>query len=115
MGRVLQFGLSGGLKELASSIREDVSSAGLVLIRDQSLSEEQFKEFITTLRSTVQHKHKSGQSDLMKLDATREKEKVVVNRGPLPLHTDGILLGTHLDLIILYASEFSNLPGRAIP
>ena len=36
---------------------------------------------------------------------------MVTGRGPLPLHTDGLLVGERVDLIILYAAEFSDTPG----
>lgn len=42
---------------------------------------------------------------------TREKGNLVLGQGPLPLHTDGIFVGHLPDLILLYASEFSDQPG----
>lgn len=48
---------------------------------------------------------------LMSKHATREKGKVVVGRGPLPLHTDGILLRKHPNLIVLYACKFDDRSG----
>ncbi|KAB8290412.1 hypothetical protein EYC80_010845 [Monilinia laxa] len=47
----------------------------------------------------------------MKLGATREKGNVVLGRGPLPLHTDGIFVGHRPDMVILYASEFEDELG----
>ncbi|WP_333492483.1 TauD/TfdA dioxygenase family protein [Streptomyces camelliae] len=48
---------------------------------------------------------------MLKLNASRDEGKVVTGRGPLPIHTDGLLVGERVDLIILYAAEFSDAPG----
>ena len=47
----------------------------------------------------------------MKLPATREKGNVVLGRGPLSSHTDGLFIGHRPELIMLYAAEFSDAPG----
>lgn len=64
-----------------------------------------------SLGDRVDHKFGEGQADLLKLNASRDKGKVVTGRGPLPVHTDGLLVGERVDLIILYAAEFSDVPG----
>ena len=111
LGVVLESNIPANMEELADVLRTNATRVGLTLAKGVCLDEEQFKVLVHCLGNPVQHRYKTGQADLMKLDATREKGKVVVGRGPLPLHTDGILLGKYPDLIILYASEFADKPG----
>ena len=98
----------GDLTELAKTVQTETRRAGFILVKNLSLSEDQFKFLVNNIGAPVVHNFKTGASDLMKLNATREKGNVVLGRGPLPLHTDGIFVGHRPDLIILYASEFSS-------
>lgn len=99
------------LGKLSETLLESLKGAGFVLVKNLPLAEEQFKSLVHCLGDPVQHKWKTGSSDLMKLNATHDKGNVVLGRGPLPLHTDGILIGQYPDLIMLYAAEFSDEPG----
>ncbi|KAA8575940.1 hypothetical protein EYC84_006105 [Monilinia fructicola] len=104
-------GDSSNLTELSKTIREGASTSGLILVRNLPLAEDDFKTLVRGIGNPVVHKFKTGGSDLMKLGATREKGNVVLGRGPLPLHTDGIFVGHRPDMVILYASEFSDELG----
>lgn len=104
-------GAAGDLAELSNIIQKETGRSGFVLVKNLPLDEDQFKILVNGIGEPVIHKFKTGGSDLMKLNATREKGNVVLGRGPLPLHTDGIFVGHRPDLIILYASEFSDHPG----
>lgn len=104
-------GTAGDLTELANIIQMETRRAGFVLVKNLPLDEEQFMFLVNGIGAPVIHKFKTGGSDLMKLDATRDKGNVVLGRGPLPLHTDGIFVGYRPDIIILYASEFYDHPG----
>ena len=61
-------------------------------------------------------KFETGGSDLMILGATREQGNVVLSRVPLLLHTEGVLVGHQPDMVLLYASKFSDEPksGKTI-
>ena len=111
LGAVVDSDLPTDTAKFAKFMSKHATRAGFVLARDLQLSEKNFKTLVQALGDPVQHRYKTGQADLMKLDATREKGKVVVGRGPLPLHTDGILLGKHPDLIVLYACKFEDKSG----
>ncbi|TDZ35563.1 Carboxymethylproline synthase [Colletotrichum spinosum] len=99
------------LGKLSETLLGSLEGAGFVLVKNLPLAEEQFKSLVHRLGDPVRHKWKTGSSDLMKLNATHDKGNVVLGRGPLPLHTDGILIGQHPDLIMLYAADFSDEPG----
>ncbi|MFD3534772.1 TauD/TfdA family dioxygenase [Streptomyces sp. NPDC058664] len=111
MGALLPRTPGGSVEELAARAKEAALASGCVLVRDVELDEDDFKLLVRSLGDTVDHKFGEGQADLLKLNASREEGKVVTGRGPLPLHTDGLLVGEQVDLIILYAAEFSDAPG----
>ncbi|KAJ5312431.1 hypothetical protein PENANT_c027G06653 [Penicillium antarcticum] len=96
---------------LVKTILENSASSRFVLVRNLDLSEDGFRSVVRALGEPVQHKFQTGGSDLMKLPATREKGNVVLGRGMLPAHTDGLFVGHRPDLLMLYASEFNDLPG----
>jgi len=96
---------------LVKQILSVSASERFVLVRNLDLSEDAFRYVVRALGEPVQHKFQTGSSDLMKLPATREKGNVVLGRGMLPCHTDGLFVGHRPDLLMLYASEFSDLPG----
>ncbi|MFE0642944.1 TauD/TfdA dioxygenase family protein [Streptomyces sp. NPDC058877] len=111
MGAIVPWTPGGALGDLAARAKEAALANGCVLVRGVELDEEAFKLLVRSLGDTVDHKFGEGQADLLKLDASRDEGKVVTGRGPLPLHTDGLLVGEQVDLIILYAAEFSDAPG----
>lgn len=111
MGALLPWEPGDTLEAAGHRIRRAAMDTGCALVRGLTLDEEQFKLLVRSLGTTVDHRFGEGQADLLKLNASREEGKVVTGRGPLPLHTDGLLVGERVDLIILYAAEFSDAPG----
>jgi (5R)-carbapenem-3-carboxylate synthase len=111
MGALLPWSPGAPLQDLARRARQAALDSGCALVRGMDLNEDDFKVLVRSLGDRVAHKFGEGQADLLKLDASRDKGKVVTGRGPLPLHTDGLLVGERVDLIVLYASEFSDAPG----
>jgi carboxymethylproline synthase len=102
---------ASSLQTLAQTILSSVSDARFVLVKNLTLSEGAFKSIVRALGEPVIHKFQTGGSDLMKLPATHDKGNVVLGRGMLPAHTDGLFVGHRPDLLMLYASEFSDLAG----
>ncbi len=97
-----------------TTIRDVAVSMGVALVKGLKLNESTFRELVASLGVKVSYEDDDadvgyGFSDVLHLDGTREEGKVITGRGPLPLHTDGILLGTQVDLIILYAERVANL------
>jgi (5R)-carbapenem-3-carboxylate synthase len=111
MGAVVPWEPGGSLDALGHALRGAALEGGCALVKGVELDEERFKRLVHTVGNTVDHKFGEGQADLLKLNASRDKGKVVTGRGALPIHTDGLLVGERVDLIILYAAEFSDLPG----
>ncbi|WP_228454072.1 TauD/TfdA family dioxygenase [Streptomyces alkaliphilus] len=104
-------GSDGSIPELAQRAKQAALHRGCALVRGLTLDEDAFKLLVRALGDTADHRFGEGQADLLKLNASREEGKIVTGRGPLPLHTDGLLVGSRVDLIILYAAEFSDAPG----
>ena len=97
-----------------TDVREAVLEHGVVLLRNQRFNEQRFRQFVEGLGDKVHYAESNakvgyGFADILNLDGTHDKEKVITGRGSLPLHTDGILLGTQVDLIILYAAQIENI------
>ncbi|MFF5897123.1 TauD/TfdA dioxygenase family protein [Streptomyces argenteolus] len=111
MGSLLACDPQDSVEDLALSARRAALETGCALMRGVRLDEDGFRLLVRSLGDTVDHKFGEGQADLLKLNASRDKDKVVTGRGALPLHTDGLLVGERVDLIILYAAEFSDVPG----
>ncbi|MFB8027806.1 TauD/TfdA dioxygenase family protein [Streptomyces sp. NPDC056465] len=111
MGALLPWDPATSVQDLARRARRVALDSGCALVRGVELDEADFKVLVRSLGDRVDHKFGEGQADLLKLDASRDKGKVVTGRGPLPVHTDGLLVGERVDLIVLYAAEFSDVPG----
>ncbi|WP_017902386.1 TauD/TfdA family dioxygenase [Pseudomonas asplenii] len=97
-----------------NAVRQAVLDHGVTLLQNLELDTHGFRQFVESLGDKVsyaedQAKVGYGFADILNLDGTHDKEKVITGRGSLPLHTDGILLGTQVDLIILYAAEVRNI------
>lgn len=108
MGRLLQS--SAGEPLPAAEIAEITMSAGAVVITDAEFEEDEFRAFVGGLGSKVSYEDEHAQvgygfGDLLHLDGNKDEGKVITGRGPIPLHTDGVLLGRQVDMIILYAKE----------
>jgi alpha-ketoglutarate-dependent taurine dioxygenase len=101
----------GAVEELAQRSQEAALTSGVALTRGLDFTEEAFQRLVHLLGQTVDHKFGEGQADLLLLNASRDEGKVVTGRGPLPLHTDGLLVGEQVDLIVLYAKDFADEPG----
>ncbi|MFE4975174.1 TauD/TfdA family dioxygenase [Kitasatospora sp. NPDC056651] len=111
MGAVIPWSPGRPVEELAQRTKRAALGSGCALVRGLALAEGDFKLLVRSLGETVDHKFGEGGADLLKLNASRDEGKVVTGRGPLPIHTDGLLVGERVDLIILYAAEFSDAPG----
>ncbi|KUM87088.1 MULTISPECIES: TauD/TfdA family dioxygenase [Streptomyces] len=111
MGALLPWNPGTSVQDLARQARAAALDSGCALVRGIDLREDDFKLLVRSLGDRADHKFGEGQADLLKLDASRDKGKVVTGRGPLPLHTDGLLVGSRVDLIILYAADFADTPG----
>lgn len=97
-----------------TTIRQAVLDHGVALLRDVQFDELSFRRFVEGLGDKVSYADVNaevgyGFADILKLDGTHDKEKVITGRGSLPLHTDGVLLGTQVDLIILYAANVNGI------
>lgn len=97
-----------------AAVRQAVLDHGVTLLRNVHFDEDSFRQFVESLGDKVSYDEGNanvgyGFADILKLDGTHDKEKVITGRGSLPLHTDGILLGTQVDLIILYAADVANI------
>lgn len=97
-----------------TAIRQAVLDHGVTLLRNVQFDEVSFRRFVESLGDKVSYadgnaKVGYGFADILKLDGTHDKEKVITGRGSLPLHTDGVLLGTQVDLIILYAANVKGI------
>ncbi|KAF3996235.1 TauD/TfdA dioxygenase family protein [Glaciimonas immobilis] len=93
-----------------SALLNVVLKSGIALIHNVDLTEASFRSFVEKIGKKIEYKEEKalvgyGFSDILKIDGTPEDGKVITGRGKLPLHTDGILLNTQVDLIILYASD----------
>lgn len=98
----------------AEAIGETAMRTGAALVKGVKFDETSFRDFVGSLGDTVSYEQDDadvgyGFTDVLHLDGTRESGKGITGRGPLPLHTDGVLLGTQVDLIILYAAEVRDL------
>ncbi|MFI8608147.1 TauD/TfdA dioxygenase family protein [Pseudomonas sp. NPDC077649] len=96
------------------AIRQAVLDHGVTLLQNVRFDESSFRQFVESLGDKVSYSENNakvgyGFTDILNLDGTHDKEKVITGRGSLPLHTDGILLGTQVDLIILYAADVKNI------
>ncbi len=97
-----------------TAIRRAVLNYGMTLLRNVHFDEGGFRRFVESLGDKVSYADDNatigyGFADILKLDGTHDQEKVITGRSSLPLHTDGVLLGTQVDLIILYAAEVRNI------
>lgn len=97
-----------------AAVRQAVLDHGVTLLQNVQLDESSFRQFVESLGDKVSYAEDNakvgyGFADILKLDGTHDKEKVITGRGSLPLHTDGILLGTQVDLIILYAEDVKDI------
>jgi len=97
--------------QLARAVRDAALETGFVLVDGLDLSRDDFQTLVHEMGSAVASKYREGRSDLLELKASREQGKVITGRGPLPIHTDGLLIGQQTDLIILYAADFDDRPG----
>ncbi|KAA6172969.1 TauD/TfdA family dioxygenase [Pseudomonas marginalis] len=96
-----------------TTVRQAVLDHGVTLLRNIHFDEKNFRQFVESLGDKVLYAENNakvgyGFADILSLDGTLDKEKVITGRGSLPLHTDGIMLGTQVDLIILYAADVKN-------
>ncbi|MDD0976703.1 TauD/TfdA family dioxygenase [Pseudomonas fontis] len=95
-------------------VRQAVLDHGVSLLRNVRFDDHSFQRFVESLGDKVSYVDDNAQvgygfSDILKLNGTHDKDKVITGRGSLPLHTDGILLGTQVDLIILYAEDVQGI------
>jgi alpha-ketoglutarate-dependent taurine dioxygenase len=96
----------------AKAVRHAACERGFTLMRGCRFDEDSFRRFVNDLGSTVRYEKDNasvgyGFADVLYLDGSSDHGKVVTGQGGLPLHTDGVLLGTQVDLIILFAQRAS--------
>lgn len=96
---------------LGKAILRHLKDARFIVVKKLKLDEDSYQALVRQLGEPVPHKFLTGTSSLMKLPATRDKGHVVLGRGMLPFHTDGIFVGHRPDVLSLYAAEFSDVPG----
>ena len=99
------------LAELAHEILSNVNEKGLVLVKNLSLTRDNFKELVNLLGTTTENKYLSGSSELLDLNSDPDPEKSVTGSVALPLHTDGLLVRTRPKYTILYCNEFNQDEG----
>ncbi|WP_017478631.1 TauD/TfdA family dioxygenase [Pseudomonas sp. PAMC 26793] len=97
-----------------SAVRQAVLDHGVALLQNLEFDQNSFRQFVESLGDKVSYAEDKakvgyGFADILNLDGSHDKEKVITGRGSLPLHTDGILLGTQVDLIILYAADVKDI------
>lgn len=107
--------VTGGTTDPAT-VRTLALSTGVVVAPGMRFTEDEFRTFVAGLGDTVSYEDDEaavgyGFTDILHLFGDRDQDKVITGRGGLPLHTDGILLGTQVDLIVLFASEVRELAG----
>jgi (5R)-carbapenem-3-carboxylate synthase len=108
MGRVLRWDRDDPLP--AAAIAEITMTRGAVVIPEVAFDEEEFRTFVAGLGSKVSYEDEHAQvgygfGDLLHLDGNEDEGKVITGRGPIPLHTDGVLLERQVDMIILFAKQ----------
>lgn len=114
MGRIVSASAFNSIQLMAAKdIASVVSQYGVLVVRGLENFEEEFRDFIARLGTPVRYSGKKssvgyGFGDILKLDGTFDKKKIATGRGPLPLHSDGVILGTEIDLVVLYCVERSD-------
>ena len=88
---------------------------GFALIKGININADEFREMYSSYGKIVEYADEKidvgfGYRDTLKLDG--EKGKIVTGRGQLPLHADGGLLLSDVDLVFLYASDVQNVKFR---
>ena len=91
-----------------AEIKELALQHKILVVKNIEFSEAPFKRFIDTFGHKVEHTADRenvgyGYKDILHLDGNSDGKKVITGRGPLGLHTDGILLRVQVDFIFLYS------------
>jgi alpha-ketoglutarate-dependent taurine dioxygenase len=98
-----------GVAASPTAVRDLALNSGVAVVKNQRFTEEEFRRFVAGLGDKISYEAEKnigyGFTDILHLDGTRDEGKVITGRSGLPLHTDGVLLGTQVDLIVLYAAE----------
>ncbi|MFE1551859.1 TauD/TfdA family dioxygenase [Streptomyces sp. NPDC058718] len=105
LGRTVDAASFQDVPAVAAAVRSAALGSGLALVRDLRLTEQDFRTLVHHLGHTVDNHYRSGGSDLLRLQGRTDPGAVINGRGALPLHTDGLLLGQQVDLIVLYAAD----------
>ena len=108
LGKWLEYTVDTGI------IRETALEFGVAVVQGMNFTEPEFRKFVEALGDKISYEQDNadvgyGFSDILYLDGTRETGKVITGRSGLPLHTDGVLLGTQVDIIILFAAKVEDL------
>lgn len=96
---------------LARVLLDAAVDGGFSLARGLSLTNDDFTRLVTSAGSTAEHRFGTGSAELLELDADPDPAKIVTGRAPLPMHTDGAIVGTHPSFIILYCKAVEQDPG----
>jgi alpha-ketoglutarate-dependent taurine dioxygenase len=92
------------------SLAEIVSKYGFLVVREAIMDFTAFEDFCGRFGKPVTYADKSigyGYNVVVTLDGDDSPDKVITGRGPLPLHTDGILFDNRVDIVVLYCEECS--------
>ena len=97
----------------AIQVRMLMIRQGFIIVKNVNFDDEnKFRKLIGDYGIAVEYTGRKknvgyGYKDILKLDG--EKNKIITGRGELPLHADGGLLQTRVDLIFLYAVKVKNM------
>ncbi|ADU71472.1 TauD/TfdA family dioxygenase [Pantoea sp. At-9b] len=97
------------------SIKKILMRQGFAIIKNLNIDANDFRDIYSSYGNVVEYADEKisvgfGYRDTLKLEG--EKGKIVTGRGQLPLHADGGLLLSQVDLVFLYAVEIKNLKFR---
>lgn len=99
------------LEPLAKELIETAKRSGFALVQGLELDRADFISLVHSAGATAEHHFGTGSAELLDLDADPDPQKVVTGRAFLPLHTDGALVGTYPNFIILYCVQFDQSAG----
>lgn len=95
-----------------NQLREFILDSTFAVFEGVELDDDGLRHIASKLGQLVRYRDESaavgyGYGDILKLDADPGGGKVITGSGMLPLHTDGVLLGTMVDFSLLYCVSHS--------
>lgn len=94
-----------------SIVKGMLKDKGFILINDMNYTRESFAEMASKYGNLIKFAQeiRPGMKSNQVLDLDGNSEKLVSGRAELPLHSDGNILKTNVDLVFLYADDIKNL------